>query len=701
MRTRSLVVPLVVALVATAFAGCLQSQTSNEATISRIHTMTLSRDTTSRASEHEDDAMAALRELLHTDLVVRVEDAGDYTLEYTDAQGNAKTQTLTGAQPGTPVTVSGVDPLAPAVLKRGTDTIIVRSGVSGLWWHAGDMPLGFNLTDSAKTVYDFKSRVQESLTLRDVNVEQQNLVLDNVLFDLNLPIEGTASWELQQDTGDGSPVLVNAELHIPSAAGDLVTLDVKATQEGKPGTAGAIGGVSDAKASASAKFWVKNGQPVATQFLGGQAKATPKVTMWADGFFADLAGDTSCSGKSKADACQPTEIESFDESQPAMDKETITADDLPKSTDDGAREAISMLESLFAQDIQRGDKVNVVAIADSQDFGMTSSPDQTGSARMEFTLEAVGIEDVSVPAGKFSAIKLVEETRTKVNLNNVPGPEGTTAIKSLGLDETVARTTFWLDARTYQPLKMTAETPFDADKVLKSVLDSIDPSVWDQAGSEPLRDDQWTVKAVAESSYEAREVRPGSHFSALVGLGLAHVVTGTFAASPAMWATSSLTGFGQSSSSQAIECIPAPAPENGTEDMGASPPCYPHSSPYPVTPEGRPGSAPGSLSITSAGPITDGVKTFNVASASKGLSWGQLVITVDDEESYLFVSEDGMCMPPEAGSGSFSACRKDVAISYDDFVQAGDELLVLADAGAELRVIDAYSNTVMIVLKVS
>lgn len=687
MRSPSLPTTLLVAsLIATAFAGCLSSDTSGDPAISRVHTLTLSRSTLERAGTHGDDPMAALRELLTTDIVVRVQAEGDYVVEYTDVAGDPKSQTLTGATPGTPVTISGADPISPITLKRGEETVSVRGGVSATWWHMGDFPLGFNLTESSKSRYDFRSRVQETFTLSDIDVAEAGIRIEDARFDLRLPMEGSASWELQPDAGEGSPVLLSADLRIPPAS-DLLTFDVVATQEGTPGTAGVVAGVTEATARATGKLWVRDNEPIAAQFTGAQAKLTPSATMWADGFFAELAGEMSCSGKSKSDGCQPTEIQTFDETVPAGEKEVFDETMYPRAEDDDDREAIALMRNLFAQDILPGDKAIVIGLADSEDFAAGDPNAPSGDARFEFSIEALQNEEITVPAGTFQTLKIIEELRTRVNLNEIHDPEGTPVLSTWSMDETIARTTFWLDARTYQPVKMDAQMPFDADALLKSIFNAIEPAAWDKLGGEPIDDSQWSVSVVAESSYELGEFQPGAHFSALVGLALAHAVTGTMGAPLSM----AFMGFGGPMFGADEHAIAYPD-EYSTD--------YNYSTEYPEYPSGEyPDHAipARSLSLSSTAPAAGGLKSYTIESVSPDLMWGELMATLDDEGSYLEVY-DTLCQPPEQG---FTVCGEAQSRGWDDVVAEGDVVTFVAEPGQTLRIIDAYANAVILTLVVS
>lgn len=480
-------------------------------------------------------------------------------------------------------------------------------------------------------------------------------------------MEGTASWQLDQDAGDGAPLLLAGEARIPSGAGDLAVLEVVATQNGAPGTAGVVAGVNEASARGSAKLWIKDGEPAAAQFLGGGATADPRVTMWADGFFADLAQGQSCAGKSRADACEPEEIEPFSHTADPSDKEVFAAADMPRAEDDAGREALALLQRLFAQDIVPGDSAKLIARGDAEDFSGGDPNAPQGNFLFEFTLDAVAVEDVTVPAGTFSALKILEETRTVLNVQQFRDPSGTTLVQPFGIDETIARVTMWIDAKTYEPVKMVAETPIDVDAVLKRMMESVDASAWDQIGGKPLSERDWRVSASASSSYELREHRPGTQFSALVGLGLAHSLAGSFAGGPYSMAMAGIA--------------PASMVTGG--------------SPEPIYYEERPHEIPVeaiSLSLTSEGAIVDGVARFTIASASEGLTWDRLALATDTGSLYL----DGN---PECGAPTdytFAACRGAEGLGYEASVLAGDTIAILAQPGQTLQVIDNYTGAVVV-----
>ena len=647
-------------------AGCLSPDAEEEPEflVSRVHTLSVNRETTSRA-DAAPDPESAVKEMLRTDLVVRVGSVGDYSLEYTNRLGVVKTQSLLAAAPGLPATVGDVDPFAPATLRKGTEVVYERKAAPQAWWHVGDVPLGFTMTPGASASYASTGSLTESLSLSDIDVPEGDFHLDTLKFTLSLPLDGTLSYELgAEDATDGAPLEISGSYFIPAGKGDLVTAEVKATQNGAVGTGGVKAGVEKALAKAEVTVWMKDGQPVAGQFRGAELDVQPRVTMWADGFLGEMAEGMSCAGTSKGDNCKPEEIEPIHETTDSEEKQELPVDEFPQAGDgEDERKAIEFLRTLFAQDIRKGDKVQLIATYSQDDFGAPSGFD--GEGRTEFVLEAVGPERVSVRAGDYDALKLVETFHTVTRTDGVTDGEGNTLLKALTVNETLTRTTFWLDADTYQPLKMVAETPVDIDRLVRNVLDAVGADAWEQSGMEPVRPDQWKITATAESSYEAVTIDPETRFSAVAGLTLAHLLSSSGASLP--------MGF------------------LGVLNPFAGPGYYDEAIPV----EARPYR---SLSLTSNGPLVDGVKTYTVSTASPDFLWGDVYLSLDGDT--LFQDVPAVCGVPT--EPFWIACGDATSVEEsDDAINAGDLLRLPAKSGQTLRVIDPYTNSVLLVLTVA
>lgn len=644
-------------------AGCLTADTDQEEAktlVSRVHTLTVTKDSMERAND-ADNPEDALKEILRSDLVVRVDAVGDYSLEYTTRLGVVKTERLLTVAPGLPATVTDVDPFAAAKLRKGTEVVFERKANDQDWWHVGDVPLGVLATPGAAAAYASKATVTESVALSDVDVPQGDIHLDSLKFTLNLPLEGTLEYEMGAAGPDGAPVEVDASYFVPSGQGDLVTAEVKATQDGAAGTAGVKAGLEEAVAKGGIRFWIKDGQPVAGQFTGGSVDVDPKVVMWAEGFFADMAEGQSCAGKTKADNCQPEEIEPYSESLDASDKEEFPVDEYPTAAqDEDVQKAVDTLKRLFAMDIVQGDKVQLIATFSDEDVPGAPSG-FNGESRTDFVLEAVGEEKVTVRAGTFDAMKLVQSFHSRTTTSPL-SQDGKVLVKALNLNETLVRQTFWLDARTYQPVKMTSEMPVDIDRLFKNVLAAVGDDAWDQAGMEPIRDDQWKVTADAQATYEATRIDPTTRFAAVTGLFAAQALASTGMAIP-------MSALGM-----------AGMPFGGPMYGDVAEPAYPMRS----------------LAVTSAGPLANGVKAYTVSSASPGFYWGDLTVTLDG--STIFQDTEA-CADPV---GPFwVACSDGTVEESYDTIDSGDGFRIAARSGQTLRFIDANTNSVVMSLMVA
>ena len=652
-------------LVFGGMAGCL-TQTPEadepEYLVSRIHTLTIDRGSVERAESM--GGPDGVRELIRTDIEVRVGSVGTYALEYTTRLGVVKTDPLVALAPGLPATVGDVDPFAPVKLRKGTEVVFERAANVQDWFHVGDVPLGLTMTPGASASYASTARVTESISLSDIEVPEANVKLDSLEFTLKLPLDGTLRYELGAQGADGAPLEIEGSYSIPSGQGDLISAEIKATQEGTAGTAGVKAGVEQALAKGGITLWIKDGQPIAGRFDGGEVSVDPMVAMWADGFFGEMAEGSSCAGKTKADNCQPEEIESFQETIDPSEREDFPVEDFPRVSDDEeVQKGVDLLKTLFAVDVAQGDKVQLIATVQDEDIP-DAPADFQGESRTEWILEAVGTESVTVKAGTFETIKIVQTLTTRTTTSPLRA-DGEVLVKALNVNETITRTTFWLDAQTYQPIKMTAEVPVDIDRLFKDILASVGDKAWREAGMDPVREDQWRITAKAEASYEAVRIDPTTRFSAVVGLMTAQALSTSGIAIPMSALGASGMPFGPS------------------DDMHYE---------QPVSP--RPMSH---LALTSDGPLADGVKSYTVASASPAFNWGDVTVSVDGMT--LFQDSLDECMPPTMPY--WLACDGSLVEERYDSIDAGDTLRVPAQEGQTLRIVDAYTNSVILTMRVA
>lgn len=124
------------------------------------------------------------------------------------------------------------------------------------------------------------------------------------------------------------------------------------------------------------------------------------------------------------------------------------------------------------------------------------------------------------------------------------------------------------------------------------------------------------------------------------------------------------------------------------------------------------GSAPGAISLSSSSPITsdcsadgattanDYCKSYTVSSASSGLTYGGLTLTLD---GVTLAQDAGGCATVLGATSEYGACAGSTAKTSASPVAAGDQIKVAFNGaaglqGKTLRVIDANANSILATL---
>ena len=134
---------LAVLVSATALAGCFaQNPDADEPVnlISRSFSVTVDSET-ARQLEGVEGPEDFIRALVDASLVLRVQEAADYTLVYTDADGSSRRESIGRLAPGSAFTVDGVDPFTAATLLKGDAKVAERGAIVQSWWQVGEVPL--------------------------------------------------------------------------------------------------------------------------------------------------------------------------------------------------------------------------------------------------------------------------------------------------------------------------------------------------------------------------------------------------------------------------------------------------------------------------------------------------------------------------------------------------------------------------------
>lgn len=667
-------------LGATALAGCFTpaSQGSDEPSyqISRSYVMNID-PSREDALERSESPAEFVRTLVDASLVIRVAERGDYSLHYTNEQGNAQTLALTGLEPGAPRTVENVDAFTAATLLRDGETLAARAPIAHDWWDVGDMPLGLRAGAAAEADYDYRSLASFEASLSDIRSEDGAATLDSLVASLSLPATGSLRWTLAQD-GAAERLDVTGKFAVDDTRGSLFFAEGVGTVENETVTMGMEVVSGDAAAEAAATFWLTGGAFSAAQFQGASAHANPTVYAWATGVPGD-AEEFPCAGKTRADKCQPEQLEGFSESQPAGTREDVPADEFDADGDEDARTMIEFLQKLFAHDLALHDTFKATVSTDSASLGANDG--SSWSMRFQHEITVVERERVTIAAGAFDALRIVQTSSLDVDVDELneencvaygdsAGRYGCSEyetkriLAAYGLHETLIRSTLWLEANTFQPLKGDVAAPADIGAMLRSFVDALEPGAWEAAMVDSFDPENLALTATSEASFEARKLAGDTQLSPFVGFTLGSLMTGTLAsvASPI---------FGASGA--------APMPPTHYEEMP------------------RPAYPPRHLSLSLEAPVApDGTVTLVVGSASPDFYWSELTLMLNDEYLSFGFADD--CQ--SHATYEYMACTSDgEPKSFRDVITSGDTIhLAGAEAGDELRVMDAMSNAVIMVM---
>ncbi len=105
-----------------------------------------------------------------------------------------------------------------------------------------------------------------------------------------------------------------------------------------------------------------------------------------------------------------------------------------------------------------------------------------------------------------------------------------------------------------------------------------------------------------------------------------------------------------------------------------------------------------SISLTSAGALSSSNKTYAIASATTGMKWSDITLTVNGvTQSFGSVAS---CGNPTAAA-SYTPCSGGTTVSSSgNVISAGDLIKIQANSGDTLRILDSQANAVMLTLTV-
>jgi archaeal type IV pilus assembly protein PilA len=110
-----------------------------------------------------------------------------------------------------------------------------------------------------------------------------------------------------------------------------------------------------------------------------------------------------------------------------------------------------------------------------------------------------------------------------------------------------------------------------------------------------------------------------------------------------------------------------------------------------------------SMALTSAGTLSGSNKTYTVASATSGMKWSDITVTVNGATQTQYVVASTACgaIPAAQPANTYAACSGgNFVSSTGSVVNAGDTITVEGASGGTLRILDAQANAVILTLTI-
>lgn len=611
---------------------------------------------------------------ISSSFVVRVGDsplsAAAATISFTDKAGVVVSRPLSDftsvatLAPGAEVVIPETNLTSDAVLSLDGVVLASRARAAQDWWVAGGYPIGFRMEPGALLSYTATVKGHEAMTLRDIESidAEAPYRLDKLDASLGVEFAGTFDVSLASATENIQATSAHdARALAWKTKGTLsmpMLLDVAATNTSSgnkleggvqvlPNTGGSL--------DVSGKLWWNASQaPVRSDNDAGTVTTNADVISWLTGE-DELVSEFSCAGKARGDGCRPSEFELEEaNTTETIDASSTNLDNLPWSIQ---ADVFSNLTRALSEDLVPGDELRFDIDVDRDHLGDTDSSDLPNpfSFKASAVLRAVQDERVTVAAGEFDAIKVVEQFDFSIVSGELRDSEGKLRMRAFTIDQRVIDTTFWLAKDTFVPLRVQTSSPFDLNKVVDNLINALPDETWAEASIKPITGDNVDFTVEVTSTLELASMTGKTSLSPWVSLMGFHAVGSL----PFAIAGFAVPFSGRTSYDESPKAVEAP---------------------------------PASLSLASAGPIVANHKDYSVISTSE-MSYFDIEWTLDGESLYESADAPGWCIVVD------DACDDGASFAS---VAEGDVIRVTADdlAGRTLRVLDYRTNTVILALVV-
>lgn len=579
----------------TALAGCLKPDVEESAsfTLNRQIDVNVNAENVKAAQAASENGGSPSPYLfLRSSFVVTVREGGvsaaDLLLAYTNEDGAEVVRSLSelsqksDLEAGDVIRVEGVNLTSRALLTHKGEPVADRARSAVDWWQVGGYPIGYAMAPGSSIAYDVSAGVTEKFSIENLKPKDEDVTLEAGEASLSFNYDGALALDYGTTPEATTATTPHQARPLAWTASGTFSMPALLSIKGSDASTGetidaGIESLSSTGATfdAKGKLWINESRsPVLAEVESGTWSTKADVIAWLTGTDLEAAANFSCAGKTRADACRPTEFEldQFTSSE-AMEPSKEALDTMPYDVD---AEMLEQLTAFLLEDLRPGDRVSFHLDLSAEDFP-DYVPEDGGPETMRVVLDAEvraqDFEDVSIAGRTFEALKVVERVGVRVEIGQV-SEDGEVVFDGLTIDQKFVDLNLWLAKGSFVPLRIEQTIPFDVGAVVGDVLDGLGPEAWAEAPIEPLAGDDLSFTTETRTSLELTKLEGDVQHSPWLLLGGFN----------AMWSGIPMMGLGMPFGG-------SPAEPDWTTQMPYCPPQEPDAPPMPCEdPYGYPGA---------------------------------------------------------------------------------------------------------------
>lgn len=542
------VAPLVAFLFgAAALSGCLFQPPPQETacTINRIITATFDTGQQDTSGEPKSEG-ESLYEHVKPSFKITLNNGGEasrFQVSYTDQLGNRVSRALSdftsgSIPPGGTVTVPDINLTSPGSVTEGGNALCTRGFAFRDWFRIQQQGIGFLMDPGSALVYSTTAGGSFGGSISDIEWtppgSDSTVKVNRADLEFNTDASGALSLTFANapetvDTPDQSRQARKLDWSVSSTTHFPGSFEFDSIVDGEPFQFGID--VTDTKASVTAAghlFVDTDSEIIRFALERGEIEFDAKVTAWSNKEDFEV-----CGGKTKEDQCEPEFIQGKLPIQQAIPHSS--SDPRPREPSDEKGFIQTALEGFLAESLQVGDRLTAEFILRERVYAFALP--EGFLAKVTFTLEATSLEDLTVPAGSFPAVKMLQELVVDVESPGA-GDEG------ISIHETLSRVTSWLHRENFLVLKVRGESPVDFNKFVQDLVKAIPDAYWAQLGTPRPDPESFSVVADGVTTVELTRLSGSAAMSPWIGVMLAQVLPLVAGSSFGLIGTLGAGGFG-------------------------------------------------------------------------------------------------------------------------------------------------------------